>query len=443
MTRKTSNPRQPSPEIVAIVGQTEGAGVTTAAVNLALGLAAAGRHILLVDLNAQGHASRLLGPEDHARGGTEQLLLQALITREMIAATRIREIYLAPATPELAELDRALAAREDSHTRLYQALSSLDALSLDFDHVILDCPPALDLLTRNALIAAHRVLLPLSCDAATLKGLPKMLKTVSRLRAGLPQPLYGIYLLIGLRAASAAAPNLIASLRQNYGRMTLMTQIPDDATVADAVASNQPLLLHALNSAAAQAYLALAAEWLTLGEVGDLPDGTWHFKTRQGRMADYRELMAAGVAVWLVDPDSRLYDAEEAAHHQDTQALQQLFQATRPLARFSLRGISRPLALLLGSLALLAVPALFWLSLWSADVPSRIALGAWLIGSEHAWQAGSVLLSRADETAYRELLFAAQLVGANRERLMRCREQAQTQGTAACTIDVPVGSIAP
>lgn len=124
MTRTTPDRSQPSLEIIALVGHHAGAGATTSAVNLALGLAAFGRSVLLMDLDSQGQASRAFGYTGTTRGGTESTLREAVISRDMIVATKVTEIYLAPSGPWLADIEKELAPMDDCYTRLYQALAT-------------------------------------------------------------------------------------------------------------------------------------------------------------------------------------------------------------------------------------------------------------------------------------------------------------------------------
>mgnify|MGYP001809575256 CR=1 FL=1 len=433
----------PTPEIVAVFGQRAGVGATTTAVNLALGLAAAGRSVLLLDLDPEGGASQVMGVAGHERGGTERVLRERAITRDMIAATRILQLYLAPASPELATLGTDLGEDDDPLTRLYQALATLSALSLDFDHVILDCPPSLDVLTDNALIAAHRILLPLAADNPTLDALPNLLKQVNELRAGRPQPLYGISLLIGMRAATTTSRNLSARVRHEHGRMTLATEIPFDSRLNKVKTPTQPLLMSALTREISQAYLSLAAEWLLLGEKGDRPDGSWRPNARAERLARHRVRLTQGIENWRLDPLSRLYDPDQAMRHQDAQALGALFEAAAPRRRFSLawrpgRATWRVLALILlaGALAV-------WLQPWRIDEQRRLELAARFIGSAHHWEAGSQLLAHADERAYRELFLAARLLETNRARLIECAERATSSGPAECLVVLPSMEVGP
>lgn len=468
MTRKTTEHFQPRPEIIAVFGQRAGVGATTTAVELSLGLAAAGRSVLLVDLDPEGHAGQALGCASDERGGAVRALLEANVGRDMITATKILQLYLAPAGPGLADVEQALGASEDSQTRLYQALTALDALSLDFEHVVLDCPPRLDLLTRNALLAAHRVILPLSGEQSVLYGLPTLLKTISQLRAGFHRPLYGVYLLIGafVRAQPGAHPwgaggpagvpergavpplsalHLIDQLRQDYGRMTLLTEIPFDDRLLQPEQASRPLLMQVPADDVGRAYLSLAAEWLTLSEPGDQRDGTWTLEARQERMESHREWMIRGIERWRIDPLSRLYDPDLASRHQDTEVLEELFEAAQPTRSFSFdwgTGWARRLALGLAVLVV-AVPLLLWAFDWMLGKDSRVALAARLIGQDHYWEVGSLLLSRADATAYRELLLGARLVDENRERLLACGAPGASAAPTECRILLPAGALRP
>lgn len=441
----TSESTGPAPEIVAVFGQRAGVGATTTAVNLAMGLAAAGRSVLLLDLDPEGGASRIMGLTGHERGGAEHLLRERAVTRDMIVATKIPQLYLAPAGPELAALgaDPDPGADEDSLTRLDQALATLPALSLDFDQVILDCPPSLDRLTGNALVAAHRILLPLAADVPTLDTLPTLLKQVNALRAGRRQPLYGCYLLIGRRTATVNSRDLIAQVRLEYGRMALAAEIPFDARLGKAEMPTQPLLMPALTREISQAYLNLTAEWLMLGEQGDRPDGGWRPQARAERLEHHRASLIQGIEHWRLDPLSRLYDPEQAMRHQDTEALGALFKAAAPRRRLSLdwrpsraTWLTLALILLLGALSV-------WLQPWRLDEQRRLELVARLIGPERTWEVGSQLLARADERAYRELLLAARLLETNRARLIECAERATSNGPAECLVVLPSMEVDP
>ncbi|BCU05755.1 ParA family protein [Allochromatium tepidum] len=444
MTRtQRSESTGPTPEIVAVFGQRAGVGATTTAVNLAMGLAAAGRSVLLLDLDPEGGAGRAMGVAERERGGTGRLLRERAVRRDMIAATQIPQFYLAPAGPELAALDANPDEDEDSLTRLYQALATLPALSLDFDHVILDCPPSLDVLTGNALIAAHRILLPLAADVPTLDTLPALLKQVNELRAGCRQPLYGCYLLIGRRTATVNSRDLIAQVRLEYGRMALAAEIPFDSRLAKAETPTQPLLMSALTREISRAYLNLTAEWLMLGERGDRPDGGWRPSARAERLERHRARLTRNIEHWRLDPLSKLYDPEQAMRHQDTEALGVLFEAAAPRRRFSLDRRPGRATWLTLALILLAGALSVRLQPWRLDEQRRLDLAARLLGPERQWEAGSRLLARADERAYRELLLAARLLETNRARLIACAGRATPSGPVECPVVLPSMGVDP
>ncbi|NEX19412.1 ParA family protein [Thiorhodococcus mannitoliphagus] len=443
MTQAPPDQLLPSTEIIAAVSVQEGAGTTTAVVNLALALAAAGRSVLLIDLDPKGRSSQMLGCESTARGGAERILLEASLDRDMVVETRIRELCLATAGTGLSRVESELAMMGDSQTRLYQALTKLSESVLHFEHVLLDCPASLDLLTRNALIAAHRVMVPLPCDTKALNGLPGLLTTINRLRAGLSHPLYGIHLLISGHDTEPASQVLVDRVRQDYGRMTLLSEIPADDAVHEATRQSRPLLIHAPRSEAGQALLSMASEWLTLGEPGNQPDGTWLFDARQARMEQHRERMLKGLSRWPIDRSSPLYDTDDVMRQQDAMALEALYQTAAPVRRIRLDWRPKRKTLqrggLIAGIAIIILVILGWLS----EADHRIDIAAGLVGSDHYWKAGSVLLSRADAVAYRELLFAVRLVEENREQLILCNDNTNPTSGLACMIHVPMASPRP
>ena len=355
-------------EIIAIASQKGGVGKSTTALNLSMALVAAGRTVLLIDLDPNGHAGDTLISGVHA-GGAERILREATLSADMITATEIPDLFLAPAGPGLGSVESDLALAGDHRTRLHQALATLPSLPWQFDHVVLDCPPAVGLLTLNALAAAHKILLPIPCESQVLAGLPTLLKTISQLRAGLKQPLHGVYLLVVRRVPSTSVDLLIRTLRQEQGSQVLLTEIPFGDAVREAAERGKPLLAHCLHCDVSQAYLQLAAEWLleqresqdktdsTLGKTGS-------FRARQESMSNDCAAMRQRIQAWLMDPSSLLYDETwETERQQDALVFEELFQQEPPKRRLAL--LVLPLLLLL--LALLIILVLqFWFpdTLW-------------------------------------------------------------------------------
>lgn len=372
MNRTLADPRLASPEVIAIASQKGGVGKSTTALNLSIALVAAGRTVLLMDLDPQGQAGFTLMSGVQA-GGTERMLREANLTREMMTATEIPELFLVPAGPGLSGIESELALLGDSRTRLHQALATLPSLPFRFDYIVIDCPPSVGLLTLNALAAAHKILLPVPCESFVLESLPTLLKTIGRLRAGLQHPLLGVHLLLVRRTPSTSAQALVNTLRQDYGHIMLLTEIPFDDAVRDAAERGQPLLTHCLQCDVSQAYLDLAAEWLLGHEEHRQPDNGWSFRTRQERMTSERDKMCTRIQAWLMDPSSLLYDATwEAGRQQDTQVFDELF---RP------RTLRRRARLLAPLLLLLALSIALLLSLRLPDVPWRNGLAGLLPGT--------------------------------------------------------------
>ncbi|NEX18247.1 MAG: hypothetical protein C1943_16965 [Halochromatium sp.] len=355
-------------EIIAIASQKGGVGKSTTALNLSMALVAAGRTVLLIDLDPNGHAGDTLMSGVHA-GGTERILREATLSADMITATEIPDLFLAPAGPGLGSVESDLALAGDHRTRLHQALATLPSLPWQFDHVVLDCPPAVGLLTLNALAAAHKILLPIPCESQVLAGLPTLLKTISRLRAGLKQPLHGVYLLVVQRVPSTSVDMLVRTLRQEHGGQVLLTEIPLGDAVREAAERGKPLLAHCLHCDVSQAYLQLAAEWLLeQRESQDKTDSklgkSGSFRARQESMSNDCDAMRQRIQAWLMDPSSLLYDETwETERQQDALVFEELFHQEPPKRRLAL--LVLPLFLLLLALFIILVLQ-FWFpdTLW-------------------------------------------------------------------------------
>jgi chromosome partitioning protein len=244
--------------ILAITNQKGGVGKTTTCVNLAASLAATKRRVLLIDLDPQGNATTGSGVE---KTGLKQTVYHVLIGDKSIAEVRVTSdsgFDVVPANRELAGAEVELVNELARETRLKNALAEMEA---DYDYVLIDCPPALNLVTVNALTAAHAVMIPMQCEYYALEGLSDLVNTIKKVRAYLNPGLEIEGLLRTLfDPRNMLAQQVSAQLTQHFGDKVYRTVIPRNVRLAEAPSYGQPALAYDRASKGAQAYLALAGE---------------------------------------------------------------------------------------------------------------------------------------------------------------------------------------
>src|SRR5207245_8994893 len=246
---------------VAVATQKGGVGKTTTAINLATALAAAGRRILVIDLDAQGNASTGLGVERKSQSLTSyELILGEAELEHAAVATDVPGLFMVPASPDLAGADLELVARDHREFLLSRAIRSRVG---HYDEVLIDCPPSLNLLTINALAAADSVLVPLQCEFYALEGLSQLMRTVERVQRALnPRlELQGIVLTM-YDQRNNLCDLVAADVRGHLGAKVFDTMIPRNVRIAEEPSHGKPVLIYDHGCAGSQAYIRLAAEIL-------------------------------------------------------------------------------------------------------------------------------------------------------------------------------------
>jgi len=252
------------PRIIAVANQKGGVGKTTTAINLAAALVEQGLTVLLVDMDPQGNASTGLGIEASDRKGTTyDLLIEGAPLSGIIRRSPIPGLLIAPATTDLSSADLEIFTRQRRSFLLRNALRTPSMADFGFDFVIIDCPPALNLLTVNAMVAADSVLVPLQSEFFALEGLSQLVLTVRELRDGANHDLRieGIVLTMFDRRNNLSQ-QVEADARDTLGDLVFRTVIPRNVRLSEAPSHALPVLQYDPGSRGTEAYRALARELL-------------------------------------------------------------------------------------------------------------------------------------------------------------------------------------
>lgn len=251
-------------QILAITNQKGGVGKTTTAINLATALAAVGRRVLLIDLDPQGNASTGLGVSLSERNeNMYDILVREAPLPNILHETAVPDLYVAPANSDLSSVDMELVSDRTRLTRLRDSLARSAKELQNFEYIIIDCPPSLNLLTINALVAANHALVPLQCEFFALEGLSQLMLSIREVRQTLNPSLriQGIVLTM-YDARNNLSRQVEADVRDNLGGLVYETIIPRNVRLSEAPSYALPALIYDHRSAGSIAYQKLAAELL-------------------------------------------------------------------------------------------------------------------------------------------------------------------------------------
>lgn len=248
--------------VLALANQKGGVGKTTTTINLGAALVEQNKKVLVIDLDPQGNASTGLGIELEDREYTTyELLLEDGDLEQMIQGTAFEGLQIVPATVDLSSADIELMSNEKRSYLLHDALRQTQMDSFGFDYILIDCPPSLNLLTVNAMIASHSVLVPLQSEFFALEGLSQLMMTIREVRQSGNKELRieGI-LLTMFDKRNNLSQQVENDARSNLGDLVFKTMIPRNVRVSEAPSFAMPVLAYDAQSKGAEAYRSLAKE---------------------------------------------------------------------------------------------------------------------------------------------------------------------------------------
>lgn len=254
----STSPR-PTPRVIAIANQKGGVGKTTTAINLGAALAELGFRTLVVDLDPQGNATTGLGINPTSLDGTTyEVLIDGLGLEDCVEPTEVRNLFLAPASRDLAGAEVELVPMMSRETRLKRAV---DAVLDDYDYILVDCPPSLGLLTLNGLAAVSEVIVPVQCEYFALEGVALLSNNIELVRTNLNPSLEitGV-LLVMYDSRTKLADQVAAEIQGHFGSKVFRNKIPRNVRLSEAPSHGQPITVFDSSSRGAVAYRELARE---------------------------------------------------------------------------------------------------------------------------------------------------------------------------------------
>jgi chromosome partitioning protein len=255
------------PKIICIANQKGGVGKTTTAINLSASLATAEKKTLLIDCDAQGNATSGMGIDRKVIGDKNMYhaLMGHATLQDVIVATQIPHLDLAPADQELVGIEVEFVALENREKKLRHLIRTLDRV---YDYIIIDCPPSLGFLTVNALVASDFVVIPLQCEYFAMEGLGHLLQSVKLIKTRLnPSLTLGGILLTMFDTRNLLSHRVSEDVRQHFGDRVFATVIPRNVRLSESPSHGLPIILYDIRSKGAVSYMDLAREILAGGRI--------------------------------------------------------------------------------------------------------------------------------------------------------------------------------
>ena len=248
-------------KIISVSNRKGGVGKTTTTINIATALSAIDKKVLVIDFDPQGNATTSLGVQKRRdRPSSYDVLVGSASVNEAVVPTELPRFDLSPSSPDLAAAEVELV---DVDKREFMFKESLSRLQNDYDYVLIDCPPSLNLITINAMVASNSVLVPLQCEFLALEGLADLMKNINAVKRNFNPALtlQGIVLTMFSRQNNLSKM-IEADVRKYFGNKVYQTVIPRCVRVAEAPSYGKPILIYDFKCSGAQAYVQLAKEFL-------------------------------------------------------------------------------------------------------------------------------------------------------------------------------------
>lgn len=248
-------------KIISVSNRKGGVGKTTTTINIATALSAIDKKVLVIDFDPQGNATTSLGVQKRRdRPSSYDVLVGSASVNEAVVPTELPRFDLIPSSPDLAAAEVELV---DVDKREFMFKESLSRLQNDYDYVLIDCPPSLNLITINAMVASNSVLVPLQCEFLALEGLADLMKNINAVKRNFNPDLtlQGIVLTMFSRQNNLSKM-IEADVRKYFGNKVYQTMIPRCVRIAEAPSYGKPILIYDFKCSGAQAYVQLAKEFL-------------------------------------------------------------------------------------------------------------------------------------------------------------------------------------